>query len=129
MRRRGSYAVEFALVLPVLFLLTGGLFEYGRYFDQRIAMVGVVREAVRAASMANPEETDDPTLLARELAEKAIVENGFEGAATVEAELVGEGLHQRIVVSASIPYEPVIGVTPVPARVGYSATMRMATAY
>jgi Flp pilus assembly protein TadG len=43
--------VEFALVLPVLVTLLGGLVDYGWYFWREALLVNGLREAVRAGGM------------------------------------------------------------------------------
>lgn len=49
-RSRGSAALEFAIVLPVLLLLLGGLVDYGWYFVVGIAANDAAREAARTAT-------------------------------------------------------------------------------
>jgi Flp pilus assembly protein TadG len=62
-RRRpesGASAVEFALVLPVLFLLIGAIIDFGFIFAQQIAFNTSVRDAARAGvlpSLAGTKQT------------------------------------------------------------------------
>jgi len=125
-RRRGSYAMEFALVLPVFVALIAGVVEYGRYFDQRVAMVGVVRDALRAGATRETDETPDALAFARQAALKGLTDQGFPGGATVEARYIGVTPNQRIEVKASFPYAPLISLVPTPKRVEHVAVMRMA---
>lgn len=45
---RGAAAVEFALLLPVLVLLIGGIVDYGRYFFTQVQLSNAAREGARA---------------------------------------------------------------------------------
>jgi hypothetical protein len=46
---RGAAAVEFALVMPVLFLLLFGIIDYGIWFSESLAVRQGVRESARQA--------------------------------------------------------------------------------
>jgi Flp pilus assembly protein TadG len=53
-RERGASVVEAAIVLPVLFLLIMGLFEFALIYSAYQSMVGAVREGARVAVAPNP---------------------------------------------------------------------------
>jgi len=124
--RRGAYAVEFVLVLPVFIALIGGVVEYGRYFDQRVAMVGVVRDAVRAGATRETDELPDAAEFARQQAVSGLAEQGFDGGAIVAVRYIGNSPDQRIEVKASFEYKPLIALVPTPKRVEHVAVMRLA---
>jgi Flp pilus assembly protein TadG len=44
----GVVAIEFALVLPLLLLLLGGVIQFGRAYNAKVELTGAVREGVRA---------------------------------------------------------------------------------
>ena len=48
-RQRGGAAIEFALILPVFFLLLMGLLDWGFYFFVDLATTNAAREGARAA--------------------------------------------------------------------------------
>jgi len=50
-RERGSVAVEFALLLPVLLLLVFGIIDFGRAINDQITLTQAAREGVRLASL------------------------------------------------------------------------------
>lgn len=124
--RRGAYALEFALVLPVFIALIGGVVEYGRYFDQRVTTVGVVRDAVRAGATRDPRKTPDALTFAKATAMSGLVAQDFDEGAEVTARYVGVSPNQRIEVVVGFDYEPLISLVPSPKRVEHGAVMRMA---
>ena len=50
-RDRGSVAVEFALLLPVLLLLIFGVIDFGRAINAQITLTQAAREGVRLAAL------------------------------------------------------------------------------
>ena len=50
-RDRGSAAVEFALVLPLLLLLVFGIIDFGRALNAQITLTQAAREGVRLAAL------------------------------------------------------------------------------
>jgi Flp pilus assembly protein TadG len=52
-RDRGSVAVEFALLLPVLLLLIFGVIDFGRAINDQITLTQAAREGARLASLGN----------------------------------------------------------------------------
>jgi Flp pilus assembly protein TadG len=50
-RDRGSVAVEFALLLPVLLLLIFGIIDFGRAINDQITLTQAAREGARLAAL------------------------------------------------------------------------------
>ena len=50
-RDRGSVAVEFALLLPVLLLILFGIIDFGRAISYQITLTQAAREGARVASL------------------------------------------------------------------------------
>lgn len=50
-RDRGSVAVEFALVLPVLLLILFGVIDFGRALNAQIELTGAARDGARLAAL------------------------------------------------------------------------------
>lgn len=120
--RRGVAAVEFAFVLPLLLILTGGIFDTGRALYQAQTLDKAIRAgAVYAAHL------DDPLSVTAKTAITNIVKTGNPqgtGAYLVSGfdkptsnvdikelsyDLSGTGL-PVIQVSASVPFDPVFPI-------------------
>src|SRR5207253_7262975 len=56
--RRGSALVEFAMVLPLLFMLVFGFIEFGRAMMVESLLVNGAREGARAATLAAETDAD-----------------------------------------------------------------------
>jgi Flp pilus assembly protein TadG len=52
-RERGSVAVEFALLAPVLIMLLLGIMEFGRAYNVQISLSSAAREGVRVMAIGN----------------------------------------------------------------------------
>lgn len=52
--RRGANAVEFALIMPLLVTLLGGVVDYGWFFWREALATNALREGVRAGSLKAP---------------------------------------------------------------------------
>lgn len=50
----GAAAVEFALVMPLLFLLLFGIIDFGRAYNMQLALTQAAREGVRVAAIGGP---------------------------------------------------------------------------
>jgi Flp pilus assembly protein TadG len=48
---RGTAAVEFALIVPVLLLIVFGIIDFGRALNAQISLTGAAREGVRLAAL------------------------------------------------------------------------------
>ena len=69
---RGASAVEFAIVLPVLFLVIAGIVDFGRYFFTQIQLTNAAREGARmAVVMPGPSPDPVPAITSRAFAAAA----------------------------------------------------------
>ena len=59
-RERGASAVEFALVLPFLLLLIGGIVDFGRFFYTQNIVVNAAREGARMLALGYPVTAASP---------------------------------------------------------------------
>ena len=63
-RERGAALIEFALIMPILFLLIFGIVEFGRGYHTKTSLAHAAREAVRVAAL----DSGDPAQIARDAA-------------------------------------------------------------
>lgn len=55
---RGTAAIEFAILLPVLMLILMGTLEWGRYFTFRESVIHAAREGARGGTLLDATATD-----------------------------------------------------------------------
>jgi Flp pilus assembly protein TadG len=70
-RRRGQAAVEFALTLPLLFLLVLGIVDFGRIFIAANALTQGTREAVRFATLNSSVSHDNLVAIRKQVIDEA----------------------------------------------------------
>lgn len=61
---RGSTAVEFVLLAPILVLILFSIIECGRYFNATITVTQAAREGVRDVAFSKPNATAQATAIA-----------------------------------------------------------------
>lgn len=102
--RRGAVAVEFAILLPLMFLFLMGIWEVGRMINIRQTLMCAAREAGRQAAIGMPEnELPDVVLncLSRAGLETDNVQVGIDADATLP-----DG-DETYALTVSIPFEDV----------------------
>lgn len=114
-RRSGAVAVEFALTLPLLFTLVVAVVDYGWFFVRQAAVVDAARDAVRMGVTAVRDE--DPRLVAEAALARVLADAGMpcDLDCTLDAEIATTGGYLLLRVDVSRPYDPVVGLLPVPA--------------
>ena len=97
---RGASAVEFAIILPVLLLVLGGIVDFGRYFFFQIQLTNAAREGARVA-IAYP-SPPDPTasINARVMA----AAGGVPSAAVTPVAICSSGVTGYATVVVSAPF-------------------------
>ena len=118
--KKGSSAVEFALVLPVFLLIFFGIIEYGWVMTQEIVLSHAVAAGARAA-IKMPDGTPDEVLAAvarqKTVSAFSVVGTLAEGDITVEIrpaeDIIYQPVPKRISVDiASWTYTPLVGYLP-----------------
>lgn len=126
--RRGSQAVEFALVLPVLVTMLLALVDYGWFFLRQALVVNSVRESLRFGSMQSPDAGDadgdcspcttgTADRIVSALATYSIVIDASEVTPTI---IEVEGTC-ALSLTPTIPFEPMVGFVPTPASFDVNA--------
>ena len=122
--RRGSQAVEFALCLPVLVLVLGGIIEYGLMFNQYLSVLSAARDGSRwgaTPGVDGSDAEDAATEQARESLQmlnlSCTTQQQSLGQCKIESELTDvEGL-DAIKVTVEVAYNPITGgLLPVPEK-------------
>ncbi|MBT3219657.1 MAG: pilus assembly protein [Proteobacteria bacterium] len=123
MNRRGSYALEFSLVFPLLLPLMSGVIDYGHYLSQEIAMVAAVQEGARTGA-STPQEQGSNDAATTEVEGALLGALGISDANVVSI-INGNAPDQIITVSATVPFQPPFGLVPVPSQLAAEMTLRM----
>lgn len=123
--RRGSQAVEFALLLPVLSAILLGTVEYGWYFWRESLVTNALRDAVRAGSYQAPtsnEATGQCSACLTKTAQVARASLAGMGITVTQASVTPTIANVSgtcaIVLQPSIPYEPLLNFVPTPTYFG-----------
>jgi Flp pilus assembly protein TadG len=122
--RRGSVAVEFGLLVPILLVLVGGATNWGWALTQEVALVQVARDAALAG--ARTESSDGPDIIALARAQEGLTAAGFDLAAstitvTQGAVPTGATLQVRIETNS----EAFLSVVPLPEHLSAATTARL----
>jgi len=123
--RRANSAIEFAMVLPVFLSIGAGIVEYGNFFQQEVDLTQIVREAGREAILRPQHESPGPVEAAQTRIQDALKEKGYTGQAAIRATIDGTAPDQLLVVSASLPYDPLLGMIPSPGHVSAQVVLRL----
>ena len=123
-RRRGSNAVEFALILPILITLFAGIVEWGWTLNQQMMVLQAAREGARAG-VSTPRD-DGPEAAAQARVVQSLNDMGLNGgAANVTVSIVGAYPDELLQVNLALPHQPIIGLVPIPVDLKAALTMRL----
>lgn len=134
-RRRGSQAIEFAMIFPVLLAFTAGIVDYAWYFSQRLSMVDAARQGARAGAVTRLKSDFTPCQVAEADTLTALQLSGFPGAtnAHVTTQVLfdspdadGDGVMEGVLyVDVDIPYDPLWGLMVTPAAMQGAMAIRL----
>lgn len=121
--RRGSQAVEFALLLPILVTLFAGMVDFAQYLFLADGVVAAVGEGARAGAAASASE--DPSALATQVAQTSWANAGLPGTLELNVQFQGSAPDQWIVVGGSVAYAAWFGFIGMPGTVSYTSIVRL----
>ncbi|MDP2316959.1 MAG: pilus assembly protein [Pseudomonadota bacterium] len=111
--RRGSQAIEFALVTPVFLALITGVMDYSYYFSRDASFRHVVHRAARVAASTSLE--DDPEAAFATALADGLTSGGFSsGSVDASATVVGTAGERFLEVAATLPWGGLTGLIPQP---------------
>ncbi len=110
-RRWGASAVEFALTLPVFFLLLSGILDVGWYISQQHVVTQAARDSLRwsVRSSRNPHQA---ALLARDAGRAWLIAGGVpcDEGCKIDADAVTIRGYHGVDLRVSVPITPMMGV-------------------
>ena len=116
-RRRGASAVEFALTLPLLFLLFSAVLDLMYFLSQEDVVTQAARDAVRHAVRASADPDVVATLAERNAASwLGTMDIPCEQGCVIDAEPLVVGGYNAVAIDISVPIVPIVGFV-LPAQV------------
>jgi Flp pilus assembly protein TadG len=122
--RQGTTAIEFAFILTAFTALFFGIMDWGWMFYQRSNVMEAVLEACREGVTVSQSATPGPTSVATSTVEEILTEYGFDpDDADILVTTEGSTPDEVLVVSVSVPFDPLLGLVPVPEDLGVEMSM------
>ena len=118
--RRGSNAVEFALILPVFVAMVFGMMEFSWVFFQRTTVVHAVRNGCRAGATVHPDGDDrgSPAAVAESSISTYLADLGIDcdgnTSCSFDIQQVGATPTESLDCSFNMAWEPLLGIDLVP---------------
>lgn len=124
MRRRGSYALELALTLPILVAMVGGIVDWGWYFSAEYKVQEAARVCARTG--ASTDQDDGPETAAEAAARSVLDAEGLVGRdAVVATSIAGSAAGDLLTCSVELELAPMVGLVPVLTNRRATVTMRL----
>jgi Flp pilus assembly protein TadG len=123
--RRGAAAIEFALVSTAFFIMLFGIMDWGWLFFRRSQFMDAVLDGTRrAVTRSQTDASLPPVEAALSYTEANLTAYGIDPAlTTIEASYSGTSPSEVLVVTAWMPYEPLIGMWPTPDTINAEMSM------
>lgn len=123
--RRGAYAVEFALVLPIYAIILAGTIDFGWWMHLQGSMVECAREGARQGSLID--QGANPDVTAALAATSAWTNTELPDQVEFTALISGAAAcpDETVTVTGTLTYTPFFGTLPIPVETVYTATMRL----
>lgn len=111
--RRGSAALEFGLLAPLLVVLALGTAEWGWFLHRKVTLTYGFRGAVFQGALTPV--ADGPVEVAEAQIDAFLAAEGFDVAgSTVEVEAVNTAVGRALRATATVPYQRLFTVMPTP---------------
>lgn len=126
-QRRGSNALEFALVTPVLVVLLGGITEWGWFFASEMLLLHSVKEGARrgaAVALADGPGTKAAARV-REAAAATMLGSAAASAMTINTSTATSSGVTILTVTAELPYTSLTSLVPTPPKLRGSLSVRL----
>lgn len=123
--RRGATAIEFALVSWVFFIMLFGIMDWGWLFFRRSQFMDAVLDGTRrAVTRSQTDATLPPAEAAITYTEANLTAYGIDpSATTINAIYEGTSPSEVLIVTAWMPYNPLIGLWPTPTTINAQMSM------
>jgi Flp pilus assembly protein TadG len=122
--RQGSYATEFALVLPVFVALGGGVMDWGWYFSQEYKVQTAAKVCARTGVATD--QADSPADTAEAAGADALAEAGIsDSSAVVVATTGGAAPQEMLTCEVTVPFSALVGLVPTLPSLHAVVVMRM----
>jgi hypothetical protein len=72
-RDKGAVALEFALIVPILLMISVAIIEFGRAYHEVISLQAAAREGARALALASVDYTPEDLLIVKDVVSNATV--------------------------------------------------------
>jgi Flp pilus assembly protein TadG len=124
--RRGSLTVEAALLLPLLFMLTFGLIEYGWMFLKQQQITNTARQCARLAAMVDGTSAQVSSQITTMMNGYGLASSGYT-TTVLPANVATAARGTQVSVTISIPYSniDVTGFTLLPMPTTITAKVSM----
>jgi Flp pilus assembly protein TadG len=123
--RRGSNAIEFALILPVLLILVAGVVDLGQLLYLADATVAAVAEGARAGALADPDDGEIPTAVADVAATQWWTAAEIPASFAVASQVTGAAPDAVLEVRGTVTFNAAFGLIDLPASASYTQTIRL----
>ena len=116
--RRGSHAIEFALVLPILLSIVSGIVDYGQFYSSALSVINATREGGRSGAADDSDVSPDACTTAENATVTALHGAGFSTATTsnVSAAVTVDGTtgDKILTVNSQLNFSRLFGLVPAP---------------
>ena len=123
--RRGATAIEFGLLFSTFLMMFFGIMDWGWMFFRRSQFMDAVLDGTRrAVTRSQTDVSLPPAQAAVEYTEANLVAYGIDpNLTTIEASYSGVSPAEVLIVTAWMPYEPLIGMWPTPDTINAQMSM------